>query len=183
MTKLLFNRNIRTGNIPALFADLANEYGPVFELRPPFSEPMIVLAGPETNRWVHRRGRLHLRAKDYFADFEKVYGASGVLPSLDGAEHFRLRKSLSPAYSRGRLAGQLDQLYEYSRSFMADWNAGDIYPATGLSRLMMNAQLSQLFLSIDTQDIIDDLMVYKQRALTVHIVKLLAQIHAATPQA
>ena len=181
LTKMLFNRHIRKGNIPALFADLAREYGPVFELRPPFSEPMIFLAGPETNRWVHRRGRLHLRAKDYFADFEKVYGASGVLPSLDGAEHFRLRKALSPAYSRGRLAGQLDQLYEHSRSFMADWNVGDIYPATGMSRRMMNAQLSPLFLSIDTQDIIDDLMVYKQRALTVHIVKLLPKFMLHTP--
>ena len=46
---------------------------------------------------------MYLRAKDYFSDFEKVYGASGVLPSLDGADHFRLRKSMSPAYSRGRL--------------------------------------------------------------------------------
>ena len=181
MGKLLFNRHIRTGNIPALFADLAREYGPVFEFRPPFSEPMIILAGPETNRWVHRRGRLHLRAKDYFADFEKVYGASGVLPSLDGAEHFRLRKALSPAYSRGRLAGQLGQLYEYSRKFMADWNVGDIYPATGMSRHMVNAQLSPLFLSIDTQDIIDDLMVYKERALTVHIVKLLPKFMLHTP--
>ena len=181
LTKTLFNRHIRTGNIPALFADLAKEYGPVFEIRPPFSEPMIFLAGPETNRWVHRRGRLHLRAKDYFSDFEKVYGASGVLPSLDGAEHFRLRKSLSPAYSRGRLAGQLDQLYEHSRRFMADWNVGEIHPATRLSRRMVNAQLSPLFLSIDTQDIIDDLMVYKQRALTVHVIKLLPKFMLHTP--
>ena len=68
---------------------------------------MIFLAGPETNHWVHRRERMYLRAKGYFADFEKVYGASGVLPSLEGADHFRLRKSLSAAHSRGRLMGQL----------------------------------------------------------------------------
>ena len=181
LTRMMFNRHVRTGNIPALFADLAKQYGPVFELRPPFAEPMIVLAGPETNHWVHRRGRLHLRARDYFSDFEKVYGASGVLPSLDGAEHFRLRKSLSAAYSRGRLAGQLGQLYEYSRRFMADWNVGDIYAATEMSRHMVNAQLSQLFLSIDTQDIINDLMVYKERALTVHIIKLLPKFMLHTP--
>ncbi len=181
LAKMLLNRHIRTGNLPALFADLAKEYGPVFEIRPPFSERMICIAGPETNRWVHRRGRMYLRARDYFSDFEKVYGASGVLPSLDGAEHFRLRKSLSPAYSRGRLAGQLDQLYGYSRRFMADWNAGEVYPATSLSRRMMNAQLSQLFLSIDTQDIIDDLMVYKERALIVHIIKMMPKFMLKTP--
>ena len=134
LSKLLLNPHTRKGNIPALFADLAKEYGPVFEILPPFAESMIFLAGPETNRWVHRRGRLHLRAKDYFADFEKVYGASGVLPSLDGAEHFRLRKSMSAAYPRGRLVGQLDQLYHHARGYMADWAVGDTYSATNMCR-------------------------------------------------
>ncbi|MDE0355171.1 MAG: GPP34 family phosphoprotein, partial [Deltaproteobacteria bacterium] len=89
LRKLLFNSHLRNGNIPALFADLAQEYGPVFKLRPPFKKPMIFLAGPETNHWTNKRGRMYLRAKDYFADFEKIYGANGVLPSLDGADHFR----------------------------------------------------------------------------------------------
>ena len=86
--KTLFNPHIRDGNIPALFADLAREYGPVFQISPPFKETMIFLAGTETNQWVQRRGRMYLRARDYFVDFEKVYGSSGVLPSLDGADHF-----------------------------------------------------------------------------------------------
>ena len=103
--KLLLNRHVRKGNVAALFADMAIEYGPVFKLRLPFAKPLLFLAGPETNRWVHRRGRMYLRAKDYFSDFEKVYGVSGVVPSLDGADHFRLRETMQPAYSRGRLEG------------------------------------------------------------------------------
>ena len=139
LRKLLLNRHVRNGNVAALFADLAKEYGPVFEIRPPFAKPMLFLAGPETNRWVHRRGRMYLRAKDYFADFEKVYGASGVMPALDGADHFRLRKSLSAAYSRNRLAGQMDELYDRARKHMAQWKVGDSYPATGMSQRMINA--------------------------------------------
>ena len=179
--KMLFNPHLRKGNIPALFADLAQEYGPVFELRPPFAKPMIFLAGPETNQWVHRRGRMYLRTKDYFSDFEKVYGANGVLPSLDGADHFRLRKSLSTAYSRGRLAGQLEQLYQYARKFMADWEVGKAYPATVLSRRMVNAQLSPLFVTVDSQDIFDDLATYKERALLTHILKALPKFMLKTP--
>ena len=181
LTKMLLNPHIRSGNIPALFADLAKEYGPVFKVRPPFAEPMIFLAGPETNRWVHRRGRLHLRSRDYFADFESVYGASGVLPSLDGADHFRLRKSLSPAYSRGRLMGQLDQLYHHTRKFMADWEVGEFYPATDMCRRMINAQLSPLFVSVDSQDIFDDLAKYKERALMTHIMGILPKFMLKTP--
>jgi hypothetical protein len=95
--KLIRNRNARQGNLPALFADLAKEYGPVFELRPPFVEPMTFLAGPETNRWAHRQGRMYLRTSEYLSEFERLYGASGILPALDGADHFRFRKALSPA--------------------------------------------------------------------------------------
>ena len=124
----------------------------------------IFLSGPETNHWVHRLGRMYLRSKDYFSDFEKVYGASGVLPSLDGADHFLLRKSLSSAYSRARLMGQLDQLYYHTRKYMADWKVGDTYQATRMSRRMVNAQISPLSVSVDSQDIIDDLMKYKERA-------------------
>ena len=181
LSRTLFNPHLRQGNIPALFADLAKEYGPVFEIRPPFKEPMIFLAGPQTNRWVHRHGRMYLRAKDYFADFEKVYGASGVLPSLDGADHFRLRKAMGPAYSRGRLAGQLDQVYDNARKFMANWTVGDTFSATSLCRRMINGQISPISLSVDSQDIIDDLMAFKERALTTHIVKALPKFMLHTP--
>ena len=181
LRRLLLNPHVGSGNIPALFADLAEDYGPVFAIRPPLAEPLIFLAGPETNRWVHRSGRMHLRAKDYFADVEKVYGASGVLPSLDGADHFRLRKSMGTAYSRGRLAGQLDQLYHHVRTYMVNWTVGDSVSATTMCRRMINAQISPLSVSVDSQDIIDDLMKYKERALNTHIVNVLPKFMLYTP--
>ena len=181
LRQLLFNPHLRTGNVPAVFAELTKQYGPVFQIRPPLAKPMTFIAGVETNRWVHRHGRMYLRAKDYFADFEKVYGASGVLPSLDGADHFRLRKAMGPAYSRGRLAGQLDEVYRLVRSYMADWRVGESHSATRLCRRMINAQISPLSVSVDTQDIIDDLIKYKERALTTHIMKALPKFMLNTP--
>ena len=77
LRKLMRNEHVKTGNIPALFAQLGEEYGPVFELRPPFSENMIILVGPETNHWMHRHGRTYLRARDYMESFEKIYGGLG----------------------------------------------------------------------------------------------------------
>ena len=181
LPQMVLNPHARTGNISALVADLARDYGPVFEIRPPFAEPMLVLAGPETNHWAHRQGRMYLRARDYFADFEKVYGASGVLPSLDGAEHFRLRRAMSPAYSRGRLVDQVDQLYDHARKFMAGWKAGDVVTARSLCRRMVNAQISPLSVSVDSQDLFDDLSTYKERALTIKIMKALPEFMLKTP--
>ena len=178
---LLLNPHVRDGNLPALFADLARQHGPVFELRPPFSKPMICLVGAETNRWVHRQGRMYLRAKDYLEDFEKVYGASGILPALDGADHFRFRKAMSPAYSRGRLAGQLDQLYDHARAHMANWAVGDSLPAVSMCRQLINAELSPLSLSVYSQDIIRDLSEYKVRALMTHVINVLPKFMLRTP--
>ena len=179
--QLALNPHVRDGNVPALFADLAKKHGPVFQIRPPFLQPLTILAGPETNHWAHRHGRMYLRTKDYFADFEKVYGASGVLPSLDGADHFRLRKALSPAYSRGRLEGQLEQLYQHTRKHIATWKVGDSVSGVSMSRRLINSELSPLIMSVDSQDIIDDLMKYKERVLMVHVMKIMPKFMLNTP--
>ncbi|MCY3701874.1 MAG: cytochrome P450 [Rhodospirillales bacterium] len=178
---LLLSPHLRSGNLPALFAELTKQYGPVFELRPPFVKPMLFVAGPQINHWAQRHGRMYLRAKDYFAEFEKLYGASGVLPSLDGSDHFRLRKAMAPAFSRNRLESQLDQLYDHVRKFMSTWTVGDSFPATPMCRRMVNGQLSPLFLSVDSQDIVDDLTTYKERALNTHIAKTLPKFMLNTP--
>ena len=181
LRKLLFNHNLRAGNVPALFAELTEEYGPVFRINPPFSQAMTFLAGAEANRWVNRNGRMYLRAQDYFSDFEQVYGAHGVLPSLDGGDHFRLRKSLQASYSRGRLITHLERVYGQARAFMADWQVGRSYQATAMCRVMINAQLSPIFIGVDSQDLIEDLIKYKERALTTHVMKALPKFMLKTP--
>ena len=180
LRRLLLSPHLRSGNIPAIFADLTKEYGPVFEIRPPFTKPMTFLAGPEANHWVHRHGRMHLKAGGYFADFERVYGAHGVLPALDGTDHFRLRKAMGPANSRARLAGRLDEVYRLVRQYMVTWKTGETFPVRDCRR-MINAQLSPLFLAVESQDIFDDLMEFKERALTTHIINALPRFMLNTP--
>lgn len=181
LRKLLFNPHIRAGNVPALFADIAQEYGPVFEIRPPFAEPMTFLAGPETNRWAHRHGRTYLRARNYFWDFEQVYGASGYIAALDGADHFRLRKALQPAFSHKRLEGRLDDLYQFTRTHVANWTVGDSMSVLDIGRQLSMKEISQLALSVDTQDIIAELIKYKERAMATHLLGILPKFMLRTP--
>ncbi len=181
LRKFVLHRHLRDGNLPALFADLAEQYGPVYKLNPPFQQPMIILAGPETNYWVHRQGRMYLRARDYLQDFEKIYGASGILPALDGADHFRFRKSLASGYSRARLEGQLEDLHNHTRSHMATWEVGDTIPAVTMCRQLINAQISPLMISVDSQDVLDDLVKYKTRALSTHVLGVMPKFMLKTP--
>ncbi len=181
LRKLLLNRYLRSGNLPAIFADLAKSYGPVFQIRPPFSKPMIFFAGPRTNRWTNRHGRMYLSAQDYLSDFEKVYGAHGILPAMDGADHFRFRKALAPAYSRQRLEAQLQQLLHHAREHMSDWNVGDTIQAGTMCRQLINAELSPLSLSVYSQDIIDDVVKFKERALCTHVLNIMPKFMLNTP--
>lgn len=178
---LLRSPHLRSGNVPALFSDLSREYGPVFQIKPPFSEPLIFLAGPEANHWVHRKGRIFLRAADYFADIEKVYGAHGVFPSLDGADHFRLRKALNYSYSCNRLEGHLDMLYGRIRKYVADWEEGALLRPASDCRYLANTQISPLMTGIDTQDVIDDLIKFKERVLLTHVARVLPKVFSHTP--
>ncbi len=179
---LLFNRHLREGNLPALFADLAKRHGPVFELSVPFrKERMIFLAGQQTNQWAHRHGRMHLRAKEYFRRLGEIYGVSRSIHSMDGADHFRYRKAMQPSYSREALTNRLDEVYRNARTHMATWAVGDSLAASGSLRELMNAQISPLLISTDTQDIINEVIDYKVRALNVGLVNVLPGFTLHTP--
>ena len=168
---LVFNRELREGRLPAGFAGLAEKYGPVFELRLPFRQNMIVLAGLKTNQWAHRMGRVFLRSKEYFEGVDKAYGVSRSMHSTDGADHFRFRKSLQPAYSRRTLTRRLDEVFDLARTHMASWDVGSTMPVQAMLRPLLNAQSSPLLASIDTQAEIADALEYKVRVLNVGIVK------------
>ena len=58
---------------------------------------------------------------------------------------------------------------------------GDSMQARHMCRRMINSQISPLSVSVDSQDIFDDLMAFKERALTVHIMKLLPGFTLKTP--
>ena len=179
---LLFNPALRTGNIPALFADIARKNGPVFRLNVPFQkEGMLFLVGPGVNRWMQRVGRSYLRSKDYLAGFEQVYGASRILPSMDGADHFRMRKSIQATYSHAALADRLDELYHYSREYMEKWKVGDVLTAVDACQDFINSQFSQLSVGINTQEEFQDLIKFKERSLVTHVQQALPKFMLKTP--
>ena len=181
ISRLPFNRNLREGNLPALIADLVEQYGPIFRLNPPFQEAMTVLAGPEVNRWAQREGRLFLTSTKYLDGLKNVYGAHGIIPALDSADHFRMRKAMQPSLSKGRLDEQLDTLYRHLRGHMAEWSVGQTFSAKTMSRLATNAQVSPLLAGVDSQDLIEDVIGFKERALNTRVAKILPGFLLSTP--
>lgn len=183
--KIALNRNLWRGNLPALFAELAETYGSVFRIRRIVGKPMTFMAGADINKWVHRNGREYLTSRIFYLDIQAEYGGAGLLPTLDSADHFRLRKVMRAPYSVKNLENELGNFFRNARANLKSWKAGsDIQPYTA-SRLLVNSQLMPIAMSTDTNDIFLDLVKWKDRILTVHFMlrlpKILARLALSTP--
>ena len=88
---------------------------------------------------------------------------------------------MNSAYSRSRLESHLEPLYIHARKFMAEWEVGDTLPAVHTCRQFINSQISPISVSVDSQDIIDDLIEYKVRALSTHVLNVMPKFMLSTP--
>ena len=183
LKRLIANRNLRNGNLPALFADLSEEYGPVFQMGLPLQRPRTFLAGASVNDWVRRNSRKFLTSGHYFRGIENVCGASNVIASVDGADHFRLRKVMGNVYSKKRFHERLDDIYHLSSQFMAarKWQAGTDLELRRDTRLITGFQLFKILISTDAQDMIEDLIEWNERAVVCHVGDVLPRFLAHTP--
>ena len=91
----------------AWIAKAYRKHGPVFRVRA-FSRVITVLAGPEANMFIQSKGRLHLRNVDFYSPVTRGLTAHRFVLGMDGAEHFRLRKTLRNGYSRRYVLDRID---------------------------------------------------------------------------
>ena len=183
LKSLLSNRHLWNGNMPALFGNLADQYGPVFQIRGPFQKPRTFLAGPEINHWVRRNSRQFMTSGTYFRELEMVCGANNLLPSTDGADHFRLRKLMGKIYSTESFRDRLHDMFRLTRQFMASrkWQAGSELEVQQDTRLMASFQMFQLLLSTDAQDLFEDLVKWNERAIVCYVADFLPKFLTRTP--
>ena len=179
----LRQRDFRTGNIPKAMYGIFRKYGPVVEL--PFkmrNSTLVALMGPDTNQWVNKHGRFYLRSKDYIQDLERVFGASRTLPGLDGADHYKMRKSLQGAYSRAALTRRLPELFHLCRQSLGRWSEGDVFGAAEAFQNHVSSQISHLMIGVDCSHYVDELLEYEHRALVTQVQGALPNFMLSTPK-
>ena len=177
---LFSSRTFLSGNVPKFMAEKAGEVGPVFRLGTG-RRKFIVLAGAEMNRWVGRKGRLFLRTRDYIEDFQQEWGTARSIASMDGGDHFRMRKAMRAGVGRAVVEDRLDEVLALGRRNFAEWGIGGIMAAEAACQRMVAEQIARLSLSVDPGDILDDLIDYEYRALLVHVHRLLPKLTLRTP--
>lgn len=111
-----------------------------------------------------------------------MFGASRTLPGLDGAEHFKMRRSLHSAYSRATLARRLPELISHCRESIGSWKEGETFPATRTLQTHMSRQVSSLSIGVDCSHYVDELLEYEHRALVIGVQRLLPKFMLSTPK-
>ena len=179
----LFSATFRGGNLPQFFAEQYQRLGPAFRMAGTGQSRPIVLAGAEANRWVQRKGRLYLRTQDYLQDFQTEWGTGRSVASLDGADHFRLRKAMRSGTARTVVEDRLDELFGFCRDSFRQWGTGEVLTGEVASQHLIGAQVAQLSTSITpSAAIVDELMAFEFRALLVHVLGLLPEFTLRTPR-
>ncbi len=180
---MVSSRAFRAGNIPKFIAEKSAELGPVFRLRVP-GRQMVVLAGNEANTWVTKKGRLYLRTRDYLEDFQTEWGTARSIASMDGADHFRMRRTVRAGNSQAVVRDRLDELFESGRRAFERWGVGQTVPGEMACQRFVGEQISRLSVSLEPSEtltaVLDDLLVFEYRALLVHVMRVLPEFTLRT---
>ncbi|MYD43404.1 MAG: cytochrome P450 [Gammaproteobacteria bacterium] len=178
----LKSKSLRQRNLSKFIAEQCQKIGPIFELKLP-GRKYVVLAGDEANRWVSRRGRLFLRSRDYLEDFQSAWGAARSIASMDGPDHFRMRRVFRDGNSRKVVEGRMDEVYELGRSSLKHWVKGNVLTGEQTCQRFTGQQIAMLMVSVKPPiELLDALIQYEYRALLIHVVGLLPKIALKTPK-
>lgn len=103
----LIGHPLRLRPLPAKpLAGYYRSLGPVFRVRDLVGE-LTVLAGPEANRFSQKHGRSLFRSHGTYTPFFESMDAQRIILSMDGEEHFKLRKAISSGFSGDRFLARL----------------------------------------------------------------------------
>ena len=178
---ILFSKPFWEKNIPKFIAEKVREVGPVFKLKTPGRE-MVVLAGAKLNHWAGRNGRNYLRTRDYLEGFQSEWGTERSIASMSGPEHFRMRKAMRPGVSHKVVEDRMEELLAMGRRAIAQWSIGKVVPGEMACQRFVSDQVAQLCASIEAAEILDDLLKFEYRALQVHVMGLLPKFTLKTPR-
>ena len=173
--------NLLGKNLLHYLARQYRELGPLFEIGA-FNRKILVMAGTEANLFVSRKGKDYLRSHEVWAPVGLEMNATRLLTSMDGSEHFRLRRVMRDGFARARIADHLDTAVEIARREIGGWSPEVPVPCFYAFRRVITEQIGILSANTSPRAYLDDLDVYinsilKTRMARTHPAILLQMPH------
>jgi cytochrome P450 len=178
---MLGSRSFRSGNLPKFLAEQSERYGPVYQLKAG-GKSLVVLASAELNHWTGRKGRMLLRTRDYLEAFLTQWGTARSIASMDGADHFRMRKAMRAGIAPAVVQDRLDEVFALARKSFGQWKTKTGVHGERACQHLIGEQIAHLTMSVAPMDILDELLAFEYRALLVHVFGILPKFTMRTPR-
>ena len=169
------------GDVGAFFTQQYLRLGPVFRVHA-LNRRFTVLAGPEANLFVTREGRLHLRSREFWMDFDRELGAARSMLSMDGAEHARMRKAQKTGYSRSFIHEHLDEVIAITRREVSAWPLDEPVPGLYALQRIITDQLGTIAAGMSPRDYLDDMIVFVRTLLAARVTHQRPALLMRTPR-
>jgi cytochrome P450 len=159
-----------TGHLPAFFLKNYYKHGPIYRVLV-FNQTYTVLAGPEANIFMSRKGNDHLRSYELWHEQNAQYGAQNSLISMDGEPHARLRKVQKRGYSRSAIDGHYPEAVDVVQREVQGWEADRSMPVMEFMQRIVTEQLGTIVANYAPGDYVKDVRVVLRTLLLTTVTK------------
>ena len=121
---------------------------------------LLVMAGPEANRFFSKNDKAYFRSREFWMRFEEQFDARATRASLStsGEDHFRLRRAKRPGYSHAVGEAQVAGIVDVTRREIASWPAGKPVGGTAMSQRLVYSLMCRIMVGISAPEYYDDFM-------------------------
>ncbi|MXX11694.1 MAG: cytochrome P450 [Nitrospira sp. SB0677_bin_15] len=176
----LIGHSLRLRPFPTqTLADYYRSLGPIFRIRD-LASTLTVLAGPEANLFLQKRGRALLRSHKAYTPLFEGMDAQRIILSMDGEEHFSLRRAISSGFSRDRYLNRLPEIRDIILSkFPENGNAVAIDTFSHLTAKSIGLACTNYVLSNSE---VKDMDFFLRRLIAVTVLRALPKFMMYTPR-
>ncbi len=175
----LIGHSLRLRPIPTkALAEYYRSLGPVFRVRDLASD-LTVLAGPEANLFCQKNGRSLFRSHDTYTPLFGGMDAQRIILSMDGEEHFSLRRAISSGFSGERFLGRLPEIRDIILAQFPE--SGKTVTIRAFSQLTAKSiGLACTGYRLSTKEV-DDMDFFMRRMIAATVLRVLPKFMMRTP--
>ena len=131
-----------------------------------YDRKLIVMAGPEANRFFQKNDKAYFRSREFWMRFDEQFDvrATRATLSMSGEEHFRMRRAKRPGYARGMGEVQVPGIVDVMRREIATWPEDCPIPTTAMTKRLVYNLMCRVMTGISAPEYYDDFIMLFEAA-------------------
>ncbi|MCY4514524.1 MAG: cytochrome P450 [Candidatus Tectomicrobia bacterium] len=123
-----------------------------------YDRKLIVMAGPEANRFFQKNDKAYFRSREFWMPFDEQFDvrATRATLSMSGEDHFRMRRAKRPGYGRAMGEMQVPGIVDVMRREIASWPTERPIPTTAMTKRLVYNLMCRIMVGISAPAYYDD---------------------------